>query len=194
MISHVLKETVLGLVGLVEDTTAHVCADGDQAEVVEERERLDFEPVEVLHDLHANKDSAEVSNDDQEDVEGVHQGQLGGEGGLDSGQEGAVVVNERREKLLHLSSEGILKGVDIGGSTNTESGGKIDKQILRQLVGDELRNRLHGESTFFSEEEEERGEEGVKKKKKKKRKERKGKKGKTDNRKKRGPGDLLLNR
>lgn len=202
MISQVLKETVLGLVGLVEDAAAHVGADGDQTEVVEEREGLDLEPVKVLHDLHTDKDGGEVGNDDQDDVEGVHQGQLGSEGRLNSGQEGAVVVNERREELLHLGSQGILKGVDIGGSTDTESGGKINKQILRQLVGDELRNRLHGETTFFLLDfgrgrrrgERRRSEEGKRKRKEKGKREKERKEEKIEKKQSRGPVPLCLNR
>lgn len=203
MISQVLKETILGLVGLVEDAAAHVSADGDQAEVVEEREGLDLEPVKVLHDLHTDKNGGEVGNDNQDDVEGVHQGQLGSEGRLNGGQEGTVVMNERREELLHLGGQGILKGVDIGGSTDAESGGKINKQILRQLVGDELRNRLHGETTFFlldfgrgRRRGERRRSEEEKRKWKEKRK-REGKKRRKDRKKKpksRGPVPLCLNR
>jgi len=133
VISQVLEEAIVGLVGLVEDAEAHVGADGDQAEVVEEREGLDLEAVKVLHDLHAEEDGGEVGENDQEDVEGVHQGQLSGQGGLDRGQEGAVVVNKGGKELLHLGGDSNLEGINIGGGTDTESGGKIHEQILWHL-------------------------------------------------------------
>jgi len=146
MIGHVLKERVVGLVGLQKDASAHVGTDRDQAKVVEEREGLDLEPVKVLHDLHANKDRGQVSEDDQKNVEGVHQGQLGDQGGLDGDQESTVVVDQSREVGLHLGSEGVLNRIDKGGSPDTEGPGKVDEEILWHLGWKVLCERLHFET------------------------------------------------
>jgi hypothetical protein len=141
MINHILEESVVGLVGFVEDTTAHVGTEGDEDKVVEQRESLDLEWLKVLHDLHAQEDNNQVGRRDQKDVERVHQRQLAGKRGLDRDKEASEVLDSFREELFQLSRDGFLERVDIGGCEDTKGPSQVNKIVLRQLEGE---FRRHG--------------------------------------------------